>query len=201
MRPILPFIAATGLLAVVAVLSGSDSQAAVAQPEPTGTRDPKAYFTDTRLLTQDGRTVRFYSDVLKGRVVVVNVMFTSCKDACPLITRQMVEVRDELAGLFGTRVFFVSITSDPLRDTPVAMKKFAKDQSADSGGWTFLTGTRENVYSVLGRLGARPEDVEDHITVLYILDVDNKRMRRMLPNQPPAAIAEAVRVIATAGNE
>ena len=199
MRPILPFIAATCVLAVAAVLPRSDSRAAAAESASTGTRDPRAYFTDAELLTQDGRTVRFYSDVLKDRVAVVNVMFTSCTDACPLITRQLLQVRDELADLFGSRVFFVSITSDPLRDTPAALKKFAQEQNADSAGWTFLTGTKANVYGVLERLGARPEDVEDHITVLYILDVDNKRMRRMLPNNPPEATAEAVRLIANAG--
>jgi cytochrome oxidase Cu insertion factor (SCO1/SenC/PrrC family) len=175
----------------------SSTPAPASAPASTGTRDPRSYFTDTELLTQDGRPVRFYSDVLKDRAVVVNVMFTSCKDACPLITRQLVQVREELADLFGNRVFFVSITSDPVRDTPAAMKAFAREQSAASAGWTFLTGTKENVYEVLGRLGARPQDVEDHVTVLYLLDVDNKRMRRMLPNQPPAAIAEAVRDIAS----
>ena len=193
----LGFVSSDVILARLEALQAARTAASSATSASTGTRDPKAYFTDTQLVTQDGRTVRFYSDVLKDRVVVVNVMFTSCKDACPLITRQLVQVRDELADLYGSRVFFVSITSDPLRDTPAAMKAFAREQNADSTGWTFLTGTRENVYGVLGRLGARPEDAEDHITVLYILDVDNKHMRRMLPNQPPAAIAEAVRLIAT----
>ncbi len=163
-----------------------------------GARDPAAYFTETELLTQDNRKVRFYSDMLKGRIVVVNVMFASCKDACPLITRQLVDARSELEGLFGTRVFFVSITSDPEHDTPAALKRFAREQHAEAAGWTFLTGAHDDVYAVLGRLGARPAQADDHITVLYILDVDNKRMRRVLPNIAPAAIAEAVRDIANA---
>lgn len=163
-----------------------------------GTRDPRAYFTDADLLTQDGRKIRFYSDMLQDRVVVANVMYANCKDACPLITRQLTEVKDELGELFGKKVFFVSITSDPVRDTPRAIKRYAQEQHADVAGWTFLTGSKKNVDAVLKRLGALSENFEEHATVLYILDVDSKRMRKMLPNLPPKAIAEAARLIATA---
>lgn len=163
-----------------------------------GTRDPRIYFTDSELVTQDGRKIRFYSDMLKDRVVVMNVMYASCKDACPLITRQMVEVRNDLGDLFGKKVFFVSITSDPVRDTPRVIKQYAQKQSADMDGWTFLTGNKSNVDGILKRLGAWSENVEEHATVLYIVDADNKRMRKMLPNLPPKAIAEAARIIASA---
>ena len=175
-----------------------DTEASVPKAA-AGTRDPRAYFTDAELVTQDGRKIKFYSDVLKDRVVVVNVMYTNCKDACPLITRQLAEVRDDLGDLFGKKVYFVSITSDPVRDTPRAIKKFAQEQNVDGAGWTFLTGSKQNVDGILKRLGALSENVEAHATVLYILDVDNKRMRKMLPNLPPKAIAEAARIIAAAG--
>lgn len=207
MRSTFTSICAGCVLIVSAMFPQSDTRAALsarpgsAAPAPrasTGTRDPRAYFTDTELVTQDGRKVRFYSDVLKDRVAVVNVIYTNCKDACPLITRQLVQVRDELSDLFGRKVFFVSITSDPHRDTPAAMKRFARKHNADVAGWTFLTGSEESVRRILKRLGALPADIEDHITALYILDVDNKRMRRMLPNLPPRAIAEAARIIAGA---
>lgn len=208
MRRIILFSLVAGALAVSATFpqggshattGTSDVRRAPAPRKSAGTRDPRSYFTDTELVTQDGRKVRFYSDVLKDRVVVINVMYASCKDACPLVTRQLVEVHEQLGKLFGSKVFFVSITSDPERDTPAALKRFAKKQSADTAGWTFLTGTKRNVYGVLKRLGALPANVEDHITVLYILDVDNKRMRRILPSVSPGVIAEAVRLIATGG--
>ena len=176
----------------------ADTEAPVAQAAAAGTRDPRAYFTDADLVTQDGRKIKFYSDMLKDRVAVVNVMYANCKDACPLITRQMVEVKDELGDLFGKKVFFVSITSDPARYTPQAMKRYAKEQRADVAGWTFLTGSKSNVDAMLKRFGAVSENFEEHSTMLYILDVDNKRMRKMLPNVPPKAIAEAARIIATA---
>ena len=95
-------------------------------------------------------------------------------------------------------MFFVSITSDPMRDTPRALKRYAQEQHADVAGWSFLTGNKQNVDAILQRLGALSENFEEHATLLYILDVDNKRMRKMLPNLPPKAIAEAARIIATA---
>lgn len=171
---------------------------AVAAPAAArpGTHDPRAYFTDSELVTQDGRRIRFYSDALRNRVVILNVMYTNCTDACPLITRQLNQVRNDLGGMFGREVYFVSITSDPGRDTPSAMRKFARAQNADVAGWTFLTGHKEDVELILRRLGALSPSVDEHATQLYIMDVDRKRMRRMLPNLPPKAIAEAARQIA-----
>jgi protein SCO1/2 len=173
---------------------------ASAQPLPTtGTRDPRVYFTDADLTTQDGKKLKFYSDALKGKTVVLNVTYTNCTEACPLITQQMLQVREDLGQAFGKQVFFVTITSDPARDTPQALKAFAQKQKADMPGWSFLTGRKTDVDLILKRLGAYSENAEEHATVLYIMDVDAKRMRRMLPNLPPKAIAEAARQIATAG--
>jgi protein SCO1 len=171
----------------------------VRPPGPTGTRDPRVYFTDADLTNQDGQKIRFYSDALKGRTVVLNVTYTNCTEACPLITRQMLQVREELGQAFGKKVFFVTLTSDPARDTPQALKAFAQKQSADVAGWSFLTGRKNDVHLILKRLGAFSENAEEHATVLYIMDVDARRMRRMLPNLPPKAIAEAARIIATSG--
>jgi protein SCO1/2 len=173
------------------------ADSAVVAPAPSGTRDPRAYFTDAGLMNQDGKKVRFYSDMLKGRTVVLNVVYTSCTDACPLITKQLLQVREELGSAFGKQVSFVTLTSDPERDTPQALKKFAQKQGADVPGWSFLTGRKEDVNLILKRLGVLSENVEEHATVLYIMDVDAKRMRKMLPNLPPKAIAEAARIIAT----
>jgi protein SCO1 len=179
--------------------SGAKPQSGAVVPVPSrAATEPRAYFGDSELVTQDGRKVRFYSDMLKDRVAVVNVIYTNCKDACPLITERLNEVRRELGDLFGSRVFFVSISSDPDRDTPQALKKFAQTHHADAAGWTFVTGTRDNIERVLGKLGQSARDAEDHSTLLLILDVDAKRMRKVLPHVPAQLIAEHVRRIASA---
>lgn len=177
----------------------AQGEAVVPVPARGGTRNPREYFGESELVTQDGRKVHFYSDMLKDRVTVVNVIYTNCKDACPLITARLNEVRRELGELFGSRVFFVSISSDPERDTPQALKKFAQAQHADAAGWTFLTGSRPNIDRVLGKLGQAAQSAEDHSTLLLILDVDAKRMRKVLPHVPAQLIAEHVRQIASAG--
>jgi cytochrome oxidase Cu insertion factor (SCO1/SenC/PrrC family) len=171
--------------------------AAPVAPQPNlSKRDPKAYFTDTELVTQDGKTVRFYSDVLKGRVVVMNTIFTHCKEACPLITEQMNKVRARLGNRFGKEIFFVSISSDPDRDTPQVLQEFARKHQADVPGWIFLTGERERVHGVLKRLGQFSKDLDDHSTVLVAWNFNTDRGRKMLPNAPAEAIAEQISALA-----
>src|SRR5688500_10052438 len=90
------------------------AQKAVSVPIPGkeasgGTRDARTYFTDLELQTQDGRKVRFYSDVLEGKTVLINVIYTNCKDACPMITQQLLDVRKRL-GESAKNVHFVTLT-------------------------------------------------------------------------------------------
>lgn len=163
-----------------------------------GPRDAASYFTELELLTQDGRRVRFHSDVLKGRTVLINVVYATCQDACPLITQKLNEVRRHLPPeLFGQQVFFVSLTSDPAHDTPQALKAFARKQGADVAGWTFLTGRKENVEHILKKLGQYSETVEGHSTLLIAGNVPAKRWSKIRPDAPPAAIAERLSVLAT----
>lgn len=160
-----------------------------------GTRDARTYFTDTPLLTQDGKEVRFYSDVLKDRVVVLNVIFTNCDDACPLITRKLKEVRDGMGAELAKKVHFISISSDPERDSPQALKDFALKNEAADPNWTFLTGTRANIDTVLTRLGQLSRSPEEHSTLLIAGDVPNKRWSKIRPDAPPVAIVERLRLL------
>lgn len=168
--------------------------APVAAPPSTGTHDAATWFTDTRLLNQDGQEVSFYNDVLKDRVVLLNVVFTSCSDACPLITRKLREVRDAM-GDSAEEVHFVSLSSDPLNDTPSVLKDFAARHGADSANWTFLTGTQADMDLVLSRLGHLVPSPEQHSTELIVGDVANKRWGRIRPDAPVSAIAERLQLL------
>jgi len=163
-----------------------------------GTRDARTYFTDLELQTQDGRKVRFYSDVLEGRTVLINVIYTNCKDACPLITQQLNDVRKRIPELFGKQVFFVTLTSDPKRDTPKALKAFAQKQSADVEGWTFLTGPKERVDHILKKLGQFNEEVEAHSTLFIAGNVGAKRWSKIRPDAPAPVIAARLTELAAA---
>ena len=171
-------------------------EAVVDVPAKKTPLDARAYFTDTELLNQDGKKVRFYTDGLQGKTVLINVIFTNCKDACPLITQKLNEARALLGERFGKEVYYVSISTDPVRDTPQALKKFAKKQKADVAGWTFLTGKKENVDYVLKRLGQFSDSVQDHSTLLIGGNEPGKRWTKIRPDTPPEAIAERLRQLA-----
>ncbi|HKS12036.1 MAG TPA: SCO family protein, partial [Pseudomonas sp.] len=132
---------------------GTAVEPAAAPAGSSGTRDPQAWFTDTVLKDQNGRDLRFYSDVLKDKVVMLNVIFTHCSDACPLITRKLREVREAMGEEVARQVTFISISSDPQNDTPEVLKAFAEKQGVDGPNWLFLTGDKAQVDLVLGRLG------------------------------------------------
>lgn len=161
---------------------------------PAGTRDARTWFTDTELQNQNGETLRFYSDALENKVVLINVIFTHCNDACPLITRKLREVREAL-GDMADQVTFVSLTSDPLRDTPAVLKAYTLKQGADDPNWLFLTGDKAQMDLVLGRIGQIIPSPEQHSTQLIVGDVANKRWSKIRPDAPPSAIAERLKLL------
>jgi len=210
-------VAALGLLASQGCLAhGSDSAAtdhanhgapAAAEDRPVATEiavkskapDARTYFTDTELVDQDGRKVRFYSDVMAGRVVMFNFIFTSCEDACPLITQAIVAVKDQIPEIFNKPVHFVSISVDPVTDTPERLRAFAEKNHADVSGWTFLTGDPDKVAFILKKLGQFSEEREAHSTLLIAGNVPQKRWSKIRPEAPAAAIAERLRALAAVG--
>ncbi|WP_095163097.1 SCO family protein [Pseudomonas sp. Irchel 3F5] len=161
-----------------------------------GTRDARSYFTDTVLQDQNGRNLRFYEDVLKDRVVLLNVIFTHCNDACPLITRKLREVREALGEEAASKVTFISLSSDPQNDTPAVLKAFAEKQGVDSANWLFLTGDKAQMDLVLARLGHLIPSPEQHSTQLIAGDVANKRWSKIRPDAPAPAIAQRLRLLA-----
>jgi len=189
------------LSSVALAHEGHAPTAPAPQPAPPtissggGTRDAQAWFTDTLLKDQNGRELRFYSDVLKDKVVMLNVIFTHCKDACPLITRKLREVREAMGSELASQVTFISVSSDPLNDTPAVLKAFAEKQGVDGPNWLFLTGDKANVDLVLGRLGQFLPSPEQHSTQLIAGDVASKRWSKIRPDAPPAAIAQRMQLL------
>lgn len=164
-------------------------------PPSSGTHDAQEYFTDTPLKDQDGNTVRFYSDELKNRLVLLNVVFTHCQDACPLITRKLKDVRAAMGDEVARQVYFITLTSDPTNDTPDVLKAFAAKHGVDSPNWRFLTGTQEQMNLVLGRLGQVIPSPEQHSTQLIVGDVANKRWAKIRPDAPVDAIAQRLQFL------
>lgn len=92
------------------------------------------------LVDQTGKAVT--DQDLKGKVLAVGFIYTSCTDICPMLTSQMRGLQEDLqqAGLLGSQVELVSISVDPERDTPARLAEYAGEHGADTATWPFLTG-------------------------------------------------------------
>jgi protein SCO1/2 len=117
------------------------------------------YFPNVPLVTQDGKTVRFYDDLLKGKVVAIDLIYTHCHYSCPLETARLAQVQRLLDGRVGKDIFFYSISIDPKRDTPEVMKAYAQKFHAGPG-WTFLTGKKEDIDLISRKLGLQISGTE-----------------------------------------
>jgi protein SCO1/2 len=129
------------------------------------------YFPNVPLTTQEGRTVRFYDDLLKDKKVVINFIYTRCGDSCPLETARLAQVQRILGDRVGRDIFFYSVSVDPVRDSPEELKAYA-DLYHAGPGWLFLTGKKEDIQTIRKKLGqaarAGQNEVTDHTTSLMI---------------------------------
>src|SRR6185295_5297039 len=125
------------------------------------------YFGDVKLLNQNGQEMRLYSDLLKDRTVVIDVMFTACSGACPVMSGTFARIQDHLGDRLGKDVYLVSISVDPVNDTPAKLKEYAARFHARSG-WYFLTGPKENVEEALRKLGQSVANREAHQNLFLI---------------------------------
>jgi protein SCO1/2 len=141
------------------------------QPEPAAlarVRSPaEKYFSDVELINQDGQKMRFYSDVLKNKVVVINTFFTTCTGVCPPINRTLERMQEALGDRLGKDAFLVSMSVDPETDTPSKLKEYSRRFHARPG-WIFLTGKKENVDWALYKLGQYVETKDGHTTIIII---------------------------------
>lgn len=112
-----------------------------------------SYFPNVALTTQDGKSVRLYDDLLKGKTVAINVIFTECVDVCPLETAMMVQLKRALGERVGKDIFFYSISVDPERDTPEVLKAYSEKFGAGGPGWLFLTGKPDDIKLIARKLG------------------------------------------------
>jgi cytochrome oxidase Cu insertion factor (SCO1/SenC/PrrC family) len=193
------------LAAALAALSSSTGFAATGENAGKPSLSPgdieraRNYFTDTLLTTHEGRQVRFYSDMLDNRTVVINVMYTSCKGACPMMTQMLSHVSKEIGPRFGDDIHFVSISNDPERDTPEALTEFAKNQGVNLAGWTFLTGPKADVDAVIKKLGLYEANFEQHKSMLLIGNTRTGHWQKIPPNLPQQAITVKLKEAAGGG--
>jgi protein SCO1/2 len=156
------------VLLATARLTGVD---AAADGETLPRIAPAPEFT---LTNQDGQ--RASLSALRGKVVAITFIYTTCVDTCPLLTAKMASLQGRLGRDFGPRVQFLSISVDPARDTPEVLKRYAETHGAQGAGWTFLTGTPAEIRTVAKHYGVyyrkTPRGDVDHTFLTSLVDRD-----------------------------
>ncbi len=156
------------------------------------------WFTNVEVTTQDGRTLRFYADVMKGKILLINFFFTECDAVCPLMTENLVRVQELLAPRVGTDIFMVSITLQPEHDTPEMLAAYARTYGVGPG-WLFLTGKRSDSELLRHRLGfvdsdpTQDADLEQHIGTVRIANEPLRRWAMSPALVDPAALVRTVK--------
>ncbi|HEY6927276.1 MAG TPA: SCO family protein [Steroidobacteraceae bacterium] len=175
MRGSLAKIAAA--IGIVALASGA--MALWATRVAHGARPGANHFPTVILTTQDGKRVRFYDDLIKGKIVAISFIYAHCEFSCPLETARLAQVRELLGARMGKDIFFYSISIDPGHDTPAALKEYARKFHAGVG-WTFLTGKKEDIDLLAERLGLS-EDA--NITDAPGTDIDGHTPHLLIGNE------------------
>jgi cytochrome oxidase Cu insertion factor (SCO1/SenC/PrrC family) len=153
------------------------------------------YFPDVRLVSHKGKKVRFFTDLIKGKVVLINFIYTNCPDACALETAQLREVQRILgADRVGKDVFFYSITIDPARDTPKVLNQYARKFQIGPG-WLFLTGRNEDIIQLRKKLGVYREEektLEEHNLSFIMGNQATGQWMKVSPYENPYVMATQV---------
>ena len=134
------------------------------------------YFPNYELTAHTGETLQFFDDVIEGKVVAVNFIFTSCKDVCPMETARMASVYEILGDRVGSDVFFYSITIDPENDTVEVLRDYAERFGVNGDNWKFLTGNKEEIDIIRAKFGLFGDPEEEQ-------DLSNHNINLMLGNQ------------------
>lgn len=146
---------------------------------------------DVELLDQDGRKVRFYTDLVRDRVVAINFIFTTCTTICPPLGATFARVQKELGERTGRDVSFVSISVDPVTDTPERLKAWgAKFHAGPS--WMFVTGDKPQVSELLRAFGAASATPQDHSPTILIVDDARGQWTRTYGLAPPSQLVKLI---------
>ncbi len=175
---------------IVAMLTFGGSPAWAA---PKGSPWGENYFPNVELVNQDGKTVRFYDDLIKDKVVVINFIYTHCGDTCPLETASLRQVYKLLADRMGKDIFFYSISIDPEHDTPRVLKEYS-ESFRTGAGWSFLTGSKADTTLLRKKLGLFRDGVEadklnEHKTSLIIGNESTGQWIKRSPFDEPKVLA------------
>jgi protein SCO1 len=174
-REILAALAAAPLaadvLARTGVVEATVVNSRLGEEDKSREKTQKKYFPNFELTTHEGRKVRFYDDLIKDKIVVINFMYAKCEGICPAVTMNLKQVQNLLGRRVGRDIFMYSITLKPDEDTPSQLQHYVHMHHLKPG-WTFLTGKPDEIGTLRRTLGfytsntEQDKDVTNHIGVV-----------------------------------
>jgi cytochrome oxidase Cu insertion factor (SCO1/SenC/PrrC family) len=160
------------------------------KPEPEANSSLSLKIPDAQVVDQDGKQLNFYSDLIKGKTVAINFIFTTCTAICPPLTATFRRVQQEGATR-GVDVQLISVSVDPTVDTPERLREYsAKFKSGP--GWTFVTGDKAKIDSVLQAFGVAVANKNDHTPMVLIGNDRSDYWTRIYGLSSPAKIVDLV---------
>ena len=154
---------------------------------------------DKVLVDQNGDEMKFVSDVIGDRIVVMDFVYTSCTTVCPVISAVFGQVQYKLGEQLGDEVVLVSVSVDPVRDTPQRLKAYAATHKAQPG-WIWLTGGKRTMDEVLDGLGAYTPNFENHPAMVLVGDGQTGEWSRFFGFPSPDRLVEQVNALQAARN-
>jgi len=152
---------------------------------------------DVPVLTQDGKQVHFYSDLVEGKVVAMNFIFTTCTTICPPLGANFSKLQQLLGDRVGNDIRLISVSVDPVTDTPQRMKAWGATFGAGPG-WTLVTGNKGEVTKLLKALQVFTPDINDHSPVVLVGGGKKGTWTRAYGLAPPAELATMLEALETA---
>jgi protein SCO1/2 len=146
---------------------------------------------DQWLVDQNGRDLKFVGDVIGDNIVVMDFVYTTCTTICPVLSALFTQVQSQLGDAVGDEVTLVSMSVDPVRDTPQRLKAYSAKHRAGEG-WLWLTGEKGDVEDVLTGLGAYTPSFEDHPSMVLIGDGRTGEWKRLFGFPKPDRIVQIV---------
>lgn len=180
------------------VTAGASGSVAASEPTDAARAQTQArYFPNVELVTHEGKKVRFYDDLVKDKIVLINFMYAECQGICPGITANLKRVQTLLGDRIGRDIFMYSLTLRPEKDTPKALKHYVEMHKIKPG-WTFLTGKADEIDLLRRRLGfytsneKNDKDLNNHIGMVRYGN-EARQWWAMCPGQAkPEWIVESV---------
>lgn len=159
----------------------------------------RAYFTDLKVTSNEGRELRFYSDILRDKTVLISFYYLDCGTVCPLQNKVLAELQNLLGERLGKDILVLSISVDPARDNPELVKAYARSWNARAGR-LFLTGSKLNVDWINYKLGYYTEDPPTHKATYLLGNVKSGHWMTVRPDTKARVLADNLLKLAEGQN-